>query len=66
MTATHATMQEIASQAHTSVGHARQATRILRDAPDLAAQVEHGQFNITDAFRLLIARNLQSRGPGRI
>lgn len=66
MTATRATMQEIASQAHTSLGHARQATRILHDAPDLAAQVEHGHLNITDAYRLLIARNFRSRDPGRI
>lgn len=66
MAVAQASQREIASQACTSVGHASQATRILRDAPDLAAKVEQGDLSITDAYRLLIARNLRSRNAGPI
>lgn len=66
LVATHASQQEIALEAGTSVGHARQATRILHDAPDLAAQVERGDLSIANAYRLLIARNLRSRNAGSV
>lgn len=66
LAASHASRQEIALQAGTSVGHASQATRILRNAPDLAAQVERGDLSIANAYRLLIARNLRSRNAGSV
>jgi hypothetical protein len=59
MTETGATRQQIASRAGTSAGHAAQATRLLRDAPDLAGQVEQGHVSITVAYRTLCERRFR-------
>jgi hypothetical protein len=52
------TQQEIAQRARTSQGHVTQATRVLREAPDLAAQVEAGKIGIATAYRMLYEREL--------
>jgi hypothetical protein len=56
MTSNGAAPQQIARLAGTSAGHITQATRLLRDAPDLAGQVEQGQIGLTTAYRALCER----------
>lgn len=59
------TRQEIARRASTSHGHVSQASRLLRDAPDLADQVERGELGLTNAYRMLYARTVPGSMPQR-